>query len=200
MRGLDSVKSILFLTKNESTMFTLADLYFFSCIIAVEILVTLIFLLLRGKIEILKDNLRFYIDIKVIIEAVIPILAIAYLMPSQRIEIPSLLVLSIFVAPVFEEIFFRGLLIGTIHSLLTKRKDFDRKNTALLLITINPFIFAAFHILNTFTFQIQGVIIKLATGFIFALFYWYGKRNLIPVITAHAIYNLLVNLCFFNYL
>ena len=95
-------------------MFTLVDLYF-SCIIAVEILVTLIFLLLRGKIEILKDNLRFYIDIKVIIEAVIPILAIAYLIsifiPSQRIEIPSLLVLSIFVAPVFEEIFFRGLLI-----------------------------------------------------------------------------------------
>ena len=184
-------------------MFTLVDLYF-SCIIAIEILVTLTFLLLRGKIEILKDNLRFYIDIKVIIEAVISILAIAYLIsisiPCQRIEILSLLVLSIFVAPVFEEIFFRGLLIGTIHSLLTKRKDFDRKNTALLLIIINPFIFAAFHILNTFTFQIQGFIIKLATGFIFAMFYWYGKRNLIPVITAHAIYNLFVCLNLFNYI
>ncbi|MCD6236362.1 MAG: CPBP family intramembrane metalloprotease [Thermoplasmata archaeon] len=184
-------------------MLTLVDLYF-SCIIVIEILVTLTFLLLRGKIEILKDNLRFYIDIKVIIETVTPILAIAYLIsiliPSQRIEIPSLLVLSIFIAPIFEEIFFRGLLIGTIHSLLTKRKDFDRKNTALLLITINPFIFAAWHILNTFTFQIQGFIIKLATGFIFAMFYWYGKRNLIPVITAHAIYNLFVCLNLFKYI
>lgn len=107
------------------------------------------------------------------------------------------LVLSIFVAPVFEEIFYRGLLIGSLYSVL-EIKGFEGKIVALSLIIINPFIFSLFHVLNTYTFQLDAFVARLTTGFVYALFYWYGKRNLVPVIVAHSVYNLLVNLCFWE--
>jgi len=50
----------------------------------------------------------------------------------QRVEILSFLVLSILIAPLFEEIFFRGLLIGTLYLFFTKKKGFEEKKTVLL--------------------------------------------------------------------
>ncbi|KAA0018005.1 MAG: CPBP family intramembrane metalloprotease [Thermoplasmata archaeon] len=142
-------------------------------------------------------------DARSTISATVCILIITFvisrLLKCQRIEMIPFLVLSIFVAPVFEEIFYRGLLISSLHSVL-ERRGFEGRMVALSLIIINPFIFSLSHVLNTYTFQFDAFVARLATGFVYALFYWYGKRNLIPVIVAHSIYNLSVNLCLFSYL
>ena len=176
------------------------DTYLFS-IIVLEIAVVVAAIIMRNKSSILRENIRFYMDARSTIGATVCILIITFVisrfLKCQRIEIIPFLVLSIFVAPVFEEIFYRGLLIGSLRSIL-ERKGFEGKMVTLLLIIINPFIFSLSHVLNTYTFQLDAFIARLSTGFVYALFYWYGKRNLVPVIVAHSVYNILVNLCLFE--
>jgi len=177
------------------------DAYLFS-IIVLEIAVIVAAIIMRNKSSILRENLRFYMDARSTISATVCILIITFVisrfLKCQRMEIIPFLILSIFVAPVFEEIFYRGLLIGSLRSIL-ERKGFEGKIVALSLIIINPFIFSLSHVLDTYTFRFDAFIVRLSTGFVYALFYWYGKRNLVPVIVAHSIYNLLVNLCLFSY-
>ena len=116
-------------------MITLVNTYFFGVVIA-ETIITILLFTLRKKLYLLRYSLRFYIDVKLIILAIMSILVITYSIsmfrPCQRVEILSFLVLSILIAPLFEEIFFRGLLIGTLYLFFTKKKGFEEKKTVLL--------------------------------------------------------------------
>ncbi|RLF30113.1 MAG: hypothetical protein DRN05_00160 [Thermoplasmata archaeon] len=169
----------------------------------IEIITTFAILKIRKQKPVFKESLRFFIDTKNIILSLTFILLADYIfflfIKCQRIEIISFLILSIIIAPIFEEITFRGILLGSIY-LILKEKGFNKKHTATILLTINPIIFSLWHIFNTSTFQIEGFISRSTTGFILAISYWYGKRNLIPPIIAHSISNLFINLCIYNLL
>lgn len=169
----------------------------------VETAIIFALLKIRSQKHILKESLKFFIDIRNIVSTLTFILLADFIfflfVKCQRVEIMSFLILSIIIAPIFEEIMLRGIFLGSIY-LILKEKGFNKRYTATILLAINPFIFSFCHIFNTSTFQIEGFISRLIIGFILAISYWYGKRNLVPVIVAHSVYNLLVNFCFFNHL
>ena len=169
----------------------------------IEIFVVFAVLKVRKQKYILKESLKFFLDTKnIVLSLTFVLLAnfIFYLfVKCQRIEIMSFLILSIIIAPIFEEIIFRGLFLGSVYLILEK-KGFNKKYTATILLIINPFIFSFCHVFNTLTFQIEGFISRLMIGSILTISYWYGKRNLVPVIIAHSISNFCINFCIYNLL
>ncbi len=91
-----------------------------------------------------------------------------------------------FIAPIDEEVFFRGFLITRIEAWYKNRNS---KRATLYAIVISAFIFSLFHLSYDSTFEIEVI-----AAFIFGLLagYVFKKTNsLYPSIIAHMLVNLL---------
>lgn len=114
-------------------------------------------------------------------------------------EKSSIFIYSVLFAPIWEEVFFRGLLLNIILVILIPiyQKLANDKGMELILLFsiffIVSFIFAALHN-NAST---QSWLARVICGLYYSIVYYASGRKIIAPIVAHSTYNLFIQMCVF---
>ncbi len=141
------------------------------------LIIAIITILLNIKLKFFKFKVNSYF-----FDIAVPALIAMGLLLINISNIMSLYrdILIVYLAPITEEIFFRGFLIGAPLLILKKYKIKEEKLTFLLII-FSSFIFTILHGDYSYSRMIFG----LTMGIMFVLY----KNNLLPCVIAHFVNN-----------
>lgn len=161
-----------------------------------EIIGIVLLFYIRSDMKSYRRNTRFYFDLNHTIYAILLILTIniliSLIVPLKGIHNLYYIIFSIFLAPVLEEMLFRGGALGWLYDYITGKTKINKRFVFFVLLIFSSFSFSLSHIftVNTIVINLWRLIKIFVDGIFFGLIYWLSDRNLVPVIVAHSALNM----------
>jgi len=125
---------------------------------------------------------------------VAPMFSIAFLqllLPDVGIGLPSVLFsLVFFIQPFFEEIIFRGIVLGGLHKKFVEGNKYCKNIKSMAILLVQSLLFVGIHLFEARNlFNLLGIFIS---GIIYGIIFLLSKKNVLPSTVLHLLNNFLI--------